>query len=91
MIANYGGMIPGGDKVRMLAGLLQPIQNQRAVQEAVRAEVPRLGSGESATTSLAKILASQAEGAAAADSVTNRKPLGIDINAENMRRATRGN
>ena len=72
MIANYGGMIPGGEKVRMLAGLLQPIQNQRAVQEAVRAEVPRLGGGESATTSLAKILASQAEGAAAADSVTNR-------------------
>ena len=73
MIANYGGMIPGNDKIRMLAGLLQPIQNQRAVQEAVRAEVPRLGAGESATTSLAKILASQAEGAAAADSVTNRR------------------
>ena len=92
MIANYGGMIPGGERVRMLAGLLQPIQNQRAVQAAVKAEVPRLaGSGESATTSLAKILASQAEGAAAADSVTNRKPLRIDINAENMRRATRGN
>ena len=81
MIANYGGMIPGGDKVRMLAGLLQPIQNQRAVQAAVKAEVPRLsGAGESATTSLAKILASQAEGAAAADSVTNRRaPLVIDI------------
>ena len=73
MIANYGGMIPGNDKIRMLAGLLQPIQNQRAVQEAVRAEVPRLGAGESATTSLAKILASQAEGAAAADSITNRR------------------
>ena len=74
MIANYGGMIPGGEKVRMLAGLLQPIQNQRAVQAAVKAEVPRLsGAGESATTSLAKILASQAEGAAAADSVTNRR------------------
>ena len=78
MIQNYGGMIPGGEKARIIAGVLQPIL---AVQKAVEAAVPRLNAGESAGTSLAKILATQAEGAAAADSVTTKRrpPLQLTV------------
>ena len=78
MIQNYGGMIPGGEKARIIAGVFQPIL---AVQKAVEAAVPRLNAGESAGTSLAKILATQAEGAAAADSVTTKRrpPLQLTV------------
>jgi len=71
MIANYGGIIPGSDKLKLLAGVVQPILNQRAVQTAVRAEVPRLDQAESLAISLGKILAAQQAGRVAADSVTN--------------------
>jgi len=83
MIQNYGGMIPGGEKVRMLAGVLQPIL---AVQKAVEAAVPRLNAGESAATSLAKILATQAEGAAAADSVTTKRRPPLELSVGSTRR-----
>lgn len=71
MVSNYSEMIPGGEKIKFLSGLVQPIINQRSVREAVRAEVPSIGGGESKATTLAKILANQASGAEAANLLSN--------------------
>lgn len=73
MMQNYAGAIPGADRIKWLAALLKPIENQRAANTAVRAEVPRLASDSSVAERLARILAPQAAGTEASTGVVNRR------------------